>query len=155
MLNNMVLPSLGSLALLNTPHVKPLMPFFKRSACSLHTLSLHWDLSFDTLIKLLQAVTPSLKILVICGYSSRSSDHLSILAKTYSSQNAVPGNDFLPYLETFGYKEISKLPDRFPSPGIFELPNSITRNYPKLTRPIPLRSAYLKYSKYRSSGCVP
>jgi hypothetical protein len=143
LLNNMVLPSLGSLALLDIYHVKPLMAFFKRSACPLHTLSLHWDASFDDLMELLQLVSPSLKILVICGYSSCSNDYLSILAKTYSSQNAVAGNDFLPYLKIFGYKEVSELPDGLPSPKIFNLPDSIYGNYPKLTKPIPLRSAYV------------
>lgn len=142
-LDKVVFPSLETLILYDVSYgMDRLMTFLRRSACSLHTLSLR-QLNIgkvDTLTRLLQFLSPSLTKLDISQSPRRSNEeYISILTKTYTSQKAL-GNDFLPHLEFFGYSE------KFAAPG--DLPNLPTRSYhPKPTTPIPLRSAYINLDR--------
>ena len=139
-LDNIELPSLGTLVLFHVVSIDPLMAFLERSSCSLHTLSLqHSNIgNVDILTRLLQFLSPSLTNLVIFP-TLPNVEYLSVLTKTYTSQNAVVGDDFLPHLEIFGYR-FSDAPDLAAS---FELPTLRTRNPKSITTPIPLRSAYI------------
>ena len=141
--DKIVLPLLGTLALSNVSSLEPLMACLKRSACSLHTLSLHLFLYSDninSLLELLQFLSPSLTKLVISRHPARTKDSgecLSILTKTYSSQKAIAGDSFLPHLKVFEYREVySGLMDSFD-----------LANLPAPTRysngPISLCSAYI------------
>jgi hypothetical protein len=128
-LNNIKLPCLEMLVLLNVS-IDPVIAFLERSACSLHTLSLlNWHLrETDKLIPLLQFLSPSLTKLAISQIPSPirgAKNYLSILARIYTSQSEVVGNDFLPHLKDFEYRErswtskssmLSNLPSRNPKP---------------------------------------
>jgi len=97
---------------------------------------------FPALIPLLNFLSPSLKHLPVTdGFNSYATTHpsLSILSKTYPSQSVTTRNDddFLPHLEVFEYNS-TFLPSN--STTTISLPNLTTRNYPKLSTFIPLRS---------------
>ena len=141
-LDNLKLPSLETFVYLNTT-IYPVIAFFKRSACSLHTLSLpFWDLrKCDRLIPLLQFLSPSLTRLTISRHPSHSRiNFLSLLARVYTSQSDVVGNDFLPHLEIFEYRELEESASTLESSM---LSNLLSRKYPKPATTISLRSAYI------------
>jgi len=141
-LNILNLPSLQTLVLFNVI-IDPVIALIERSACSLHTLSLmNWQIrKTDKLIPLLQFLSPSLTRLAISRLPSPmrgTRNYLSLLIRIYASQSEVVGNDFLPHLEIFEYREES--PSTLESSMLFNLPS---RNYPKPTTSISLRSAYI------------
>jgi hypothetical protein len=135
-LDKVVLPSLETLVLVYISSMDPLLAFLKRSACSLHTLSLQ-QLNIkkvDSLTRLLQFLSPSLTKLVISQSPGRPNEgYLSMLTQSYTSQTrGAAGNDFLPHLEFFGYGE--------------GFDSSVMGPYPKRTSTTPaiaLRSAYI------------
>ena len=141
-LDNLKLPSLETLALFNVT-IDPVIAFIERSACSLHTLSLlNWQRrKTDKLIPLLQFLSPNLKRLAISRLPSPmrgTRNYLSLLIRIYTSQSEVEGNDFLPHLEIFEYREES--PSTLESSMLLNLPS---QNYVKPTTSISLRSAYI------------
>ena len=139
--SKIVLPSLRTLALFKVSSLEPLMACLKRSACSLHTLSLHLLVDSDNinrLLELLLFLSPSLTKLVISRPPVRikdSGEYLSILAKTYSSQK-IAGDSFLPHLEIFEYKEVFRS-----SMDFFDSANHPPARYSN--GPISLCSAYI------------
>ena len=143
--DNIKLPCLETLVLLNVI-TDPVIPFIKRSACSLHTLSLlEWHFrKTDKLLPILQYLSPSLKRLAISRSTSpiqATKNYLSILTRIYASQSGVVEDDFLPHLEIFEYREES--PSTLESSMLSNLP-SPSRNYTKpATTSISLRSAYI------------
>ena len=144
-LDNFILPSLETLFLFSVSSIDPLMAFLERSACSLHTLSLpNWGMQKVNKLKhLLKFLSPSLTKLAITRYPSPirvTKSYLSILTQIYTSQSDVVGNDFLPHLEIFEYREES-----FSRLESFMLLKSPIRNYyPKpAATSISLRSAYI------------
>ena len=137
------LPFLKTLVLFNINSIDRVIAFLERSACSLHTLSLlNWDnQKTDKLIPLLQLLSPSLTRLAISRPLSPirgTRNYLSLLSRIYTSQSEVEGNDFLPYLEIFEYRAES--PSTLESSILLNLPS---RNFPKSTSAISLRSAYI------------
>jgi hypothetical protein len=145
-LDNIKLPCLETLVLLNMI-VDPVIAFLKRSACSLQTLSVqNWHFRKpDNLVPLLQFLSPSLTRLAISRNPSpmRATRHyLSLLAHIYTSQSEVVGNDFLPHLEIFDYREESR-----PTLKSSMLLNSESRNHPKVTTSISLRSVYISRAR--------
>ena len=141
-LDNIKLPCLKTLVLFNVI-IDPVIALIERSACSLHTLSLlNWQIGkTDKLIPLLQFLSPSLKRLSISRLPSpirETKNYLSLLTRTYTSQSGVVGNDFLPHLEIFEYREES--PSKLESSMLSNLPS---RNYKNPATTISLRSAYI------------
>ena len=136
------LPCLETLVLFNVT-IDPVIALIERSACSLHTLSLlNWqNRKTDILLPLLQFLSPSLTRLAISRLPSPmrgTRNYLSLLIRIYTSQSEVVGNDFLPHLEIFEYREES--PSTLESSILSNLPS---RNYSKPTTSISLRSAYI------------
>ena len=141
-LDNIKLPCLETLVLYNVI-VNPVIAFIERSACSLRTLSLlNWYIrKTDKLIPLLQSLSPSLKRLSISRLPSPTrgtKNYLSLLTRIYTSQIEVVGNDFLPHIEIFEYREES--PSTLESSMLLNLPS---HTYPKPTTSLSLRSAYI------------
>jgi hypothetical protein len=141
-LDNIELPCLKTLVMHNVI-IDPVIAFVKRSACSLHTLSLlNWQIrKTDKLIPLLQFLSPSLTRLAISRLPSPirgTKNYLSLLTQIYTFQSEVVGNEFLPHLEIFEYREES--PSTLESSMLSNLPS---RNYPKPATSISLRSAYI------------
>ena len=90
---------------------------------------------------LLQLLSPSLTKLSISRKPSTirgTQYYLSILTRVYTSQSEVVGNDFLPHLEVFEYREES--PSTLESSMLSNLPS---RMYPKPATSISLRFAYI------------
>jgi hypothetical protein len=148
-LDNIKLPCLETLVLMNVI-VDPVIAFLKRSACSLQTLSLlDWNSRKpDKLIPLLQFLSPSLTTLAISRNPSpmrATRNYLSLLAQIYTSQSEVVGNDFLPHLEIFDYREESR-----PTLESSMLLNSASWNHPKVTTSISLRSVYISRARIHS-----
>ena len=142
-LNNITLPSLETLVLLNLT-IDPVITFLERSACSLQTLSLlNWHIrKTDRLIPLLQFLSPSLTRLTISRQLSPmrgTKNYLSLLTRIYTSQSEVVGNDFLPHLEIFEYRELEESASILESSMLSNLP---IRNHPEPAT-ISLRSAYI------------
>ena len=110
-LDNVTLPYLKTLVMFNVIF-EPIMAFIYRSGCSLDTLSLlNWHKrKTNKLTELLELLSPSLKRLSISRLPSPirgTKNYLTLLTKTYASQtqSEVVGNDFLPHLEVFEYRE--------------------------------------------------
>ena len=144
-LDSIKLPCLETLVLLNVT-IDPVIALLKRSACSLHTLSLqNWLIrKTDKLIPLLQFLSPSLTALAISRNPSSihgTKNYLSLLARIYTSQSEVVGNDFLPRLEIFEYTELQ---EPLPTSESSMLSNLLpSRDYQKPATSISLRSAYI------------
>ena len=143
-LDNIKLPSLETLVLFNVT-IDPVIAFIERSTCSLHTLSLlNWQIrKTDKLIPLLEFLSPSLKRLSISRLPSPmrgTRNYLSLLIQIYTSQSEVVGNDFLPHLEIFEYREES--PSTLESSVLSNLP-SRTSAKPNASAAISLRSGYI------------
>jgi hypothetical protein len=143
-LDNIKLPFLETLVLSNVI-VDPVIAFIERSACSLRTLSLlNWQIrKADKLIPLLQFLSPTLTRLAISRNPSPirgTKNYLSLLTRIYTSQSEVVGNDFLPHLEVFEYREES------PSTVESSMLSKPSRDHPKPITSIPLRSAYINMS---------
>ena len=141
-LDNIKLPCLKTLVLLNII-VDPVIAFLERSSCSLDTLSLlNWHLRKTVkLVPLLQFLSPSLTRLAISRLPSPirgTKNYLTLLTRIYKSQSEMVGNDFLPHLEVFEYREES--PSTMESSMLSNLPSW---NYPKPITSISLRSAYI------------
>ena len=143
---NIKLPCLETLVLSNVT-IGPVIAFLKRSACSLHTLSLpNWQVRTHKLIQLLQFLSPTLKRLAISRNPSpirETKNYLSLLTRIYTSQSEVVENDFLPHLEIFEYREESPLTLELSMSMLSNLPS---RNYPKPATSISLRSACISAS---------
>ena len=141
-LDNIKLPCLETLVMCNVI-VDPVIAFIERSACSLRTLSLlNWHIrKTDKLIPLLEFLSPSLTRLAISRLPSPirgTKNYLSLLTRIYTSQSEVVGNDFLPHLEIFEYREES--PSTLESSMLSNLPS---QTYSKSTTSLSLRSAYI------------
>jgi hypothetical protein len=141
-LDNVKLPCLETLVMYNVI-TDPVIAFIERSSCSLRTLSLlSWHIrKTNKLIPLLQFLSPSLTRLAISRLPSPirgTKNYLSILTRIYTSQSEVVGNDFLPHLEVFEYREES--PSTLESSMLSNLPSG---NYPIPATSIALRSAYI------------
>ena len=141
-LDNIKLPCLETLVMCNVI-IDPVIAFVERSACSLRTLSLlNWHIrKTDKLIPLLQFLSPTLTRLAISRLPSPirgTKNYLSLLTRIYTSQSEVEGNDFLPHIEIFEYRE--EYPSTVESSMLSHLPN---QTYPKSTTSLSLRSAYI------------
>ena len=141
-LDNIKLPCLETLVMCNVI-IDPVIAFVERSACSLRTLSLlNWHIrKTDKLIPLLQFLSPTLTRLAISRLPSPirgTKNYLSLLTRIFTSQSEVEGNDFLPHIEIFEYRE--EYPSTVESSMLSHLPN---QTYPKPTTSLSLRSAYI------------
>ena len=154
-LDNIVLPSLKTLVLFHIVSLDPLLAFLERSACSLHTLSLQNSNigNVDNFTQLLQFLSPSLTQLEIFP-TLPNVEYLSILTRTYISQSAVVGNDFLPHLEIFGYRYCSDTIDPAVPAASFELPALRTPDTKATITPISLRSAYIDVGRVIIHGLI-
>ena len=145
-LDYVTLPHLKTLVMFNVI-IEPVISVIKRSACSLHTLSLlNWNnRKTDKLMTLLEFLSPSLTRLSISRPPSPirgTKNYLSILTQIYTSQSEVAGNNFLPHLEVFEYREES--PSTLESSMLSLSTNLPSRNYPmSASTSISLRSAYI------------
>ena len=153
-LNNIKLPSLETFVFLGVI-IDPILTFLRRSACSLRTLSLlNWHpRKVDQLIPLLQFLSPSLTRLTISRRPSpmrATKSYLSLLTRIYTFQSEVVGNDFLPHLEVFEYRELEGSASKLESSMLSNLPS---RNYPKSgTATISLRSAYINKASFNNKN---
>ena len=138
-----------------TTNSDPVISFLKRSACSLHTLSLqNWDDKKSYL--LLQFLSPSLRRLAISRKPSTiigTKNHLSLLTRVYTSQSEAVGDGFLPHLEFFEYREESSPK----SPGTSMLSNLplASWDYTNLATSIPLRSVYISIASIIDMNIIP
>ena len=144
-LDNIKLPCLETLVLFNITFI-PVTALLERSACSLRTLSLlNWHLQKpEKLMPLLQFLSPSLTKLSISRKPSTirgTQYYLSILTRVYTSQSEVVGNDFLPHLEVFEYREES--PSTLESSMLLSSHLLPSRNYTTPSTSISLRSVFI------------
>ena len=152
-LDNIKLPSLKTLVLFNVT-IDPVIAFIERSGCSLHTLSLlNWQIrKTDKLIPLLQFLSPTLTRLSISRLPSPmrgTRNYLNLLIQIYTSQSEVTvvGNDFLPHLEIFEYRE--EYPSTLESSMLLKLPPPSPSRISSFAKPadstaaISLRSGYI------------
>ena len=170
-LDFITLPCLETLVLGNvtSTNSNPIISFLKRSACSLHTLSLlncH-DSKTNKYLPLLHFLSPSLKRLAISRNMSTiigTQGYLSLLSRIYASQfesllTRIYTSQVEESLPTRVYTSPFEAPvgDGFlPHLEIFEyreassstleipmLPNLPSRNHPKKATSIPLHSVYI------------
>ena len=97
-LDNIVLPSVGTLVPFHIDSMDPLMTFLERSV---HCTPFRWSIwILKILTQLLQFLSPSLTELVIFP-TLPNVEYLPVLTNTYISQSAVVGDDFLLHLKFF------------------------------------------------------
>ena len=159
-LDCITLPYLETLVFENiTTNSDPVISFLERSACPLHTLSLlnSNDKKTDKFLPLLQFLSPTLTRLAISRKPSTiigTKNYLSLLTRAYTSQFEAPlGDDFLPHLEFFEYREESSTSESGTS-MLSNLPLA-SRDYTNLATSIPLRSVYISIASINDKDIPP